>query len=369
MSNDMFSHEQYWNTVRNYDSEVTSIFSNKSASAAIINEIKDVITPEAIVADLGTGIGNLLPYLSTAKQVWAVDRSPNMLHQAKEAHSSQSNVRFVCSSIGDLKLPSKLDLAVSISSLLPQRFSDFEKDINGILGNLKPCGQVIILIPSFEARLYYSNLKLAYFIEILGLSESEAYRRITSYHSQYMNNLLGHIRGYSDTPTQKYWIKEEFEERLINHGLTDLQTKKYLLPWNSYFKNVGEWYRTKPPMWMWLVTAKRPQNLPLTIKAHHARYIANRVINAEPDAPELIRHLTNSSDIQAQLLEMVNFNQNHHAWHFSDYVGRFSDGEHQHSLSVIIRNDVINGSFFTSTSLAILDSMQKAKAAYLKQSK
>ncbi|MCP4597184.1 class I SAM-dependent methyltransferase [Neptuniibacter sp.] len=358
----------FWDQMVDYDKNIISIFKDKDACRPLTKIIKLLVGSDSVIADLGTGTGNLLPYLHQAKQVFAVDKSLNMLEQARKKHFELENVEFIQSSIHEFSAPTKLDLAIAVSSLLPEQFSDFEKAINGILRNLKPGGDCILLLPSFEARLYYTNLQLAYFIEIVGLSESEAYKKVTSYHSKYMNNLFGYIRGQADFPQQKFWIKEELEERLCDQGLEDIELVKFHLPWNVYFDHVEEWYRTKPPMWMWLITAKRPQNLPLTIKAHHARFLASRVINAEADSPTLIKHLTSSPEDQTQLLELVQFNRHHHAWRFSDYCGQFSDGEHQHCLSTTIRDEVIKGSFHTSVALAILDVMQKTKTAYLSAS-
>lgn len=45
-----------------------------------------------MVADLGTGTGNLLPYLKVAKKVCAVDKSASLLTQAHEKHMAHSRL-------------------------------------------------------------------------------------------------------------------------------------------------------------------------------------------------------------------------------------------------------------------------------------
>jgi trans-aconitate methyltransferase len=83
-----------------------------------VDTITHHISPETVVADLGCGPGNPLPYLKDAKKVYAVDKLGNMLIQARAANS-QPNVEFVQAGFADLALPEPVDLAVAVSSMLP----------------------------------------------------------------------------------------------------------------------------------------------------------------------------------------------------------------------------------------------------------
>lgn len=148
------------------------------------------IGPGTVVADLGTGTGNLLPYLRGAKKVYAIDKSENMLAQARQ-RNGQPNVEFVQSGFAELALPEPVDPAVAISSVLPASFTDFNYLMAGIVGQMKPGAALVMLLPSFESRLYYSNLRLAWLIEAEGTPEPDAYRRITAWHAKHMNNLFG----------------------------------------------------------------------------------------------------------------------------------------------------------------------------------
>lgn len=248
--------EHFWNSLGNYDEEIISIFKDAEAARPLVETITRHIGPETVVADLGCGPGNLLPYLKDAKKVYAVDKSENMLVQARE-RNQQPNVEFVLSGFADLPLPEPVDLAVAISSLLPASFTDLNRLMAGIVAQMKPGAALVMLLPSFESRLYYSNLRLAWLIEAEGIEEPEAYRRITTMHAKYMNNLFGYIQGKPDFPIQKYWIADELSERLNSHGkLIDIRIDRFQKPWNVYFPSEPEWIKSKPAQWMWLVTAK-----------------------------------------------------------------------------------------------------------------
>ncbi len=251
--------QQFWDSLEDYEKEIISIFRDEEAAQPLLSRITRQITPDSVVADLGTGTGNLLPWLKDAHKVYAVDKSQNMLNMAREAHNLP-NVEFIKSSMEGLLLPEKVDLAISISSLLPTSFTNFDDVMEGILHQMKPGATLIMLVPSFESRLYYSNLRLAYLIEETGVDEPKAYEKLTKWHAKYMNNMFGYIQGNPDFPIQKFWVKEEILERLDSlNAFTDIEIDKFEKPWAVHFPKEPEWIQGKPPRWMWLIEAtKKP---------------------------------------------------------------------------------------------------------------
>ncbi len=248
--------EHFWNALENYDEEIISIFKDAEAARPLVETILRHIGPGTVVADLGTGTGNLLPYLKGARKVYAVDKAENMLVQARE-NNKQPNVEFVQSGFAELSLPEPVDLAVAVSSVLPASLTDFNRLMNGIVSQMKPGAALVMLLPSFESRLYYSNLQLAYLIESQGLPEPEAYRQITAMHAKYMNNLFGYIQGKPGFPLQKFWVANELIERLNAVGtLSDIRVSRFEKPWSVFFSKEPAWIQTKPPRWMWLVEAR-----------------------------------------------------------------------------------------------------------------
>lgn len=253
--------EHFWNSLGNYDEEIISIFKEAEAARPLIERILRHVGPDTVVADLGCGPGKLLPYLKDAKKVYAVDKSANMLAQARDA-CGQANVEFVQAGFGDLALPESVDLAVAVSSVLPASLTDFNRLMAGIVAQMRPGATLVMLLPSFESRLYYSNLRLAWLIEVEGVEEPEAYRRITIMHAKYMNNLFGYIQGKPDFPIQKFWIADELRERLDSLGsLTETSIDRFEKPWRAFFPKEPEWFQAKPARWMWAVeTTKQFSN-------------------------------------------------------------------------------------------------------------
>lgn len=251
--------EAFWDQVGDYDKEIISIFKDAKAAEPLISQINSRIGPDTLVADIGTGPGNLLPYLSEARKVYAVDRSLNMLEQARR--KPVSNVEFVQADIRERALPEPVNLLISVSSFLPKSFTDGTRLLEAMAGQLKPGGTLLMLVPSFESRLYHSNLRLAYLIESEGWSEPDAYRQLTAWHARYMNNMFGYIQGKSDRPIQKFWVREEIEERIESISSLDLRnTVKFEKPWDIYFPREPGWFRSKPPRWMWMLDASRRQD-------------------------------------------------------------------------------------------------------------
>lgn len=249
--------EQFWNNLENYDEEIISIFKDANAARPLVERILRHVGPDTVVADLGTGTGNLLPYLKGAKRVYAVDKSENMLTKARQ-NNSQLNVEFIHAGFAELVLPEPIDLAVAVSSVLPASFTDFNRIMTSIVSQMKPGATLAMLLPSFESRLYYSNLWLAFLIEAQGVAEPDAYRQVTAWHAKYMNNLFGYIQSKPDFPIQKCWIADELRERLENlSSLADICIERFQKPWGAYFPHQPTWMKTKPSGWMWLVEAVR----------------------------------------------------------------------------------------------------------------
>lgn len=74
--------EHFWNALENYDEEIISILKDTEAARPLVETITRHIGPETVVADLGAGTRNLLPYLEDAKKVNAVDKLANMRRPA-----------------------------------------------------------------------------------------------------------------------------------------------------------------------------------------------------------------------------------------------------------------------------------------------
>jgi ubiquinone/menaquinone biosynthesis C-methylase UbiE len=247
--------EHFWNALENYDEEVLSIFKDADAARPLVETITRHIGSETVVADLGTGTGNLLPYLKHAKKVYAVDKAENMIAKARQTNHPP-NVEFIRADIRELTLPNNADLVVALNSLWPASLSDYSNLLAGTHRNLTDGGALVMMAMSFEAMLFYTNLHLAWRIECLGEAEPDAYRFLTRKHAETMNNMFGFVQVKSNL-LQKFWGGDELSERLESHGFTVIQISKHELPWGSYFPQEPEWIKQRPNFWMWCVEARK----------------------------------------------------------------------------------------------------------------
>lgn len=247
--------EHFWNTLANYDEEIISIFKDAEAARPLIEHIQRHIGPDTVVADLGCGPGNLLPFLKDAKKVYAVDKSENMLAQARE-RQPLPNVEFVRADIRTLDLPEPADVVVALNALWPTSLTDYSKLLHGVRHNMKEGGLLVLMAMSFECMLYYTNLHLAWRIEQLGEAEADAYRFLTQKHAETMNNMFGYVQ-VKPKLLQKFWGREELCERLESQGFSVTETAKHILPWASYFRQEPDWIRQQPGLWMWQIEARK----------------------------------------------------------------------------------------------------------------
>lgn len=106
------------------------------------------IKPGMSVADIGTGVGYMLPYLSKAVgsggSVYAEDIFPDFLKQAKERASALGNVKFVQGDEHSVKLPAgSIDRALILDAY---HHFDYPKEMLGSLAQaLRPGGQFAIV--------------------------------------------------------------------------------------------------------------------------------------------------------------------------------------------------------------------------------
>ncbi len=116
--------------------------------AVLIREIK--LDPGMTVADIGTGIGNMLPLLSRrvgpTGRVIAQDTEDDFLAAAKDAATSQhlSNVTFIKGAEDDPKLPeAQVDIVFAYD--VYHNFKDPAKMLAAFYKALRPDGKLVIV--------------------------------------------------------------------------------------------------------------------------------------------------------------------------------------------------------------------------------
>ena len=112
--------------------------------------VKDIgLTPGMAVADVGTGIGYMLPYLSRAVgptgKVIAEDIFEDFLEGARQRSQTArlNNVMFVKGTAADPNLPAALDVVLALD--VYHHFDYPEKMLAAIYKALKPAGRLVVV--------------------------------------------------------------------------------------------------------------------------------------------------------------------------------------------------------------------------------
>src|SRR5262245_26892648 len=95
-----------------------------------------------VAADLGCGIGPLLPTLAERfRHVHAIDFAPGMLRRARERCAGLANVEFHERRLTDLgHLAGQIDVAVAVNSLVQPTVTEIEVVLAQVRDTLRPGG-------------------------------------------------------------------------------------------------------------------------------------------------------------------------------------------------------------------------------------
>jgi SAM-dependent methyltransferase len=206
------------------------------------------------VADLGCGIGTLLPSLAARfGRVTGVDFSPAMLARARSTCRAR-NVRFRRADLADLRpLHGTLDVATSVNSVLTPDPERLDRVFGELAAVLRPGGVLLGIFPSMEAVLYSGFL-----------IHERARRRTSAARARAVTSLVLERAKYDfvhgtyreDAQAQKFFYAFELTYRLRRAGFRRVQMGRIPYPWET----VGGYERFpgEPPMWDWFVRARRP---------------------------------------------------------------------------------------------------------------
>ncbi len=210
--------------------------------------------PRKSVADLGCGIGPLLPSLAELfGVVYAVDFAEGMLERARARCAGLKNVTFLQRSLTDLSsLAGKLDVAVAVNSLVLPEIPDLEKALNQIHATLRPGGHLLAILPAMDAVHYYTMLLLDRALAA-GLPLAAARQNAAEHgeHALY-DFAFGQFR-YQGLE-QHFWQPFEVRHRLRRAGFRKLRLARVLLSWEQFA--CGHDLQKQPPPWDWFVQAQ-----------------------------------------------------------------------------------------------------------------
>ncbi len=236
---------------RKYHKDIVSPF-QKGVDNPIFKTIDLIKNKNKLVAaDIGCGPGDLLSFLcSKFKIVHALDFSKEMLNIARK-RNKKNNIVFEKADMRKLSsLNLKLDVAISVNSIMFVSFEDIDKSLDEIYNSLKNNGIFIGIFPSMEAIIHHAIL--VYERELKkdkrnALSRAKKITEIKKY---------CFVRGiYDDGEKQKFFYEFELLERLKETGFKDIKISKVIYPWGK--QGDYENFPGKPEMWDWFVSARK----------------------------------------------------------------------------------------------------------------
>jgi ubiquinone/menaquinone biosynthesis C-methylase UbiE len=249
--------KEEWNKyATNYHDHIVSPF-QEGVLNPLHKELKKQKTKNLVVADLGTGRGDLIPFLAeNFKKVYAIDFSEKMIEAAKEKHSRYENVSFHVEDMRELnRLKLNLDCAIAVNSVLHPSFEDVSRSLREIYNSLKRGGKFLGIFPSMESTLYYFNL--VYEREYAKYKdEKRAMRNATRISEKRKINVMNGVFYDDGNERQKLYYQFELQNRLSKIGFKQISFNRVLYPWGekngSYVDFPGE-----PELWDWYVVARK----------------------------------------------------------------------------------------------------------------
>ncbi len=209
------------------------------------------------VADLGCGVGPLLPSLAKHfRRVIAVDFAEGMLKRARENCGHFANVEFLCQSFAGLAaLAGQVDVAVAVNSLVLPDVGELEAALRSIHAALRPGGHFLGIVPAMDA-VHYSTMLLVDRARKANMPLGKA-RQNAAHHAEHSlyDFAFGQFRYLGIE--QHFWQPFEVRYRLRRAGFGGIRLQKVHLSW-SQFAGAAE-LRDEPPPWDWFFQADRPR--------------------------------------------------------------------------------------------------------------
>jgi SAM-dependent methyltransferase len=210
---------------------------------------------EKTVADLGCGIGPLLPFLAERfGRVVAVDFAEGMLRRARERCRGLNNIEFLDRPLTDLTpLAAQVDVAVSVNSLVMPDHAQLESALQSVHAALKPQGQFLGIVPAMDS-VHYMTMLLLDRARQSGMPEGQA-RQNAAHHGEHEMYDFAFDEFKLRGIRQHFWQPFEVRWRLRKAGFQRIRIAKVRLAWRQFAcaADLSE----QPPPWDWYFEARR----------------------------------------------------------------------------------------------------------------
>lgn len=245
---------QAWSSVaRRYDELFVDPY-HKDANNPVRRALENMPDAKGLtVGDFGCGVGAFLPWLAARfKSVVAVDFAEGMLKEAQVRCKFLKNVTYHHLPFGELsRLPAKLDVAVTMNSLVSADVTVLDQALAGMRQALKPGGTLYGIVPSLEGLHYHVMLLID-----LAVGRGQPLEKAYRFAAQ-----KAELHGYDfntatftfDKIRQHLWLRDEVGYRLRKAGYRKIQVRKAGLPWEQFAE--GKVFEKYPQSWDWAFRA------------------------------------------------------------------------------------------------------------------
>src|SRR5262245_31714726 len=207
-----------------------------------------------VAADLGCGIGPLLPTLAARfRHVHAIDFAQGMLQRARERCAGIANVEFHERRLTDLgHLAGQIDVAVAVNSLVQPTVTEIEAVLEQVRRILRPGGLFLGIVPAIDA-VHYHTMLLVDRARRAGMPEDKARQNAAHYAEHHLYDFAFGDFAYLGLE-QHFWQPFEVRYRLKRAGFRDVRTAKVTLPWDQHAAAAD--LREYPAPWDWFFQAE-----------------------------------------------------------------------------------------------------------------
>lgn len=250
---------EFWDRiVDDYEAEIFDVSSHDKAGL-VASKVKQFGAAGNKASDIGCGIGNFLPALSSNfYEVMAVDISPKCIERARVEYSSLTNVTY---RVADLSKPGvhlpMVDFSLAVNSIITPSLTRRSRILDTVCRQLRPGGHLVMVVPSLEAA-FFTNFRLIEWNLRNGIAPSCVARAGFRVHRK-TDSLRLHegIVKIEDVPT-KHYLQEELVVLLQNRGMEVRDIQKIEYPWKTEFVTPPRWMKAPFP-WDWLCVAQKIQ--------------------------------------------------------------------------------------------------------------
>jgi SAM-dependent methyltransferase len=245
----------FWSRVASsYEQEFVDPY-RPDVRSPLLNALRELADPaNKVAADLGCGIGPLLPQLAqNFRRVIAVDFAAGMLQRARERCRGITNVEFLQQPLTDLTpLAGAVDVAVAVNSLVMPDIKELEESLRQIQAILRPGGSFLGIVPAMDAVHYYTMLLVDRALDAgkpLDVARKNAAHH--NEHAQY-DFAFGEYRWQG--LEQHFWQPFEVRYRLRRAGFRRIRLARVYLAWEQFAWHQD--FKDYRPPWDWFFQAE-----------------------------------------------------------------------------------------------------------------